>query len=186
MINVLHSLHTLSRAHKTIVFCWIPSHIGIHGNKKADMSAKEAINPNITYSLVPYTDLKPSINSFILGKWQERWSSCHENKLLKIKPTLVEWTPAFRNSRREEVILSRLRIGRTYFSHWFILRKENPPECIACQEAYSVKHVLIDCTDLGLIRSRFYHVPDMKTLFDTVNVDSILTFIKEVNLFSKI
>ena len=45
---------------------------------------------------------------------------------------------------------------------------------------------LIDYTDLGLIRSRFYHVPDMKTLFDTVNVDRILTFIKEVNLFSKI
>ena len=56
-----------------------------------------------------------------------------------------------------------------------------------CQEAYSVKHVLIDCTDLGfIIRSRFYHVPDMKILFDTVNVDRILTFIKEVNLFSKI
>ena len=73
--------------------------------------------------------------------------SCHENKLLKIKPTLGEWTPAFRNSRREEVILSRLRIGHTYFSHSFILRKEDPPECIACQEAYSVKHVLIDCTD---------------------------------------
>ena len=55
-----------------------------------------------------------------------------------------------------------------------------------CQEAYSVKHVLIDCTDLGLIRSRFYHLPYMKILFDTVNVDRILTFIKEVNLFSKI
>ena len=186
IINVLHSLHTLSRAHKTIVFCWIPSHIGIHGNEKADMAAKEALSLDITNSLVPYTDLKPSIHSFILGKWQERWSSCPENKLLKIKPTLGEWTPAFRNSRREEVILSRLRIGHTYFSHSFILRKEDPPECIACQEAYSVKHVLIDCTDLGLIRSRFYLVPDMKTLFDTVNVDRILLFIKEVNIFSKI
>ena len=77
------------------------------------MAAKEALSLDITNSLVPYTDLKPSINSFILGKWQERWSSCHENKLLKIKPTLGEWTPAFRNSRREEVILSRLRIGHS-------------------------------------------------------------------------
>ena len=45
------------------------------------------------------------------------FSSCPENKLLKIKPTLGEWTPALRNSRREEFILSRLRIGHTYFSH---------------------------------------------------------------------
>ena len=77
-------MHTLSRAHKTIVFCWIPSHIGIHGNEKANMAAREALALNITNSLVPYTDLKPSINSFILGKWQERWLSCPENKLLKI------------------------------------------------------------------------------------------------------
>ena len=38
------------------------------------------------------------------------------------------------------------------------------PKCTACQEIYSVRHVLIDCIDLGLIRPRFYTVPDMKTL----------------------
>ena len=51
---------------------------------------------------------------------------------------------------------------------------------------YSVRHVLIDCIDLGLIRPRFYTVPDMKTLFDTISVDRILSFVKEVNLFNKI
>ena len=59
-------------------------------------------------------------------------------------------------------------------------------ECTACQEIYSVRHVLIDCIDLGLIRPRFYSVPDMKTLFDTVSVDRIISFVKEINLFSKI
>ena len=78
------------------------------------------------------------------------------------------WPPGFRRSRKEEVVLSRLRIGHTYFSHSYILRREDPPECTACQEIYSVRHVLIDCIDLGLIRPRFYSVPDMKTLFDTV------------------
>ena len=71
-------------------------------------------------------------------------------------------------------------------SHSYILRQEDPPECTACQEIYSVRHVLIDCIDLGLVRPRFYTVPDMKTLFDTVSVDRILSFIKEVNLFDKI
>ena len=61
-----------------------------------------------------------------------------------------------------------------------------PPECTACQEIYSVRHVVIDCIDLGLVRPRFYTVPDMKTLFDTVSVDRIVSFIKEVNLFDKI
>ena len=108
------------------------------------------------------------------------------NKLSQIKPTLGEWPPGCRRSRKEEVVLSRLRIGHTYFSHSYVLRREDPPECTACQEIYSVRHVLIDCIDLGLIRPRFYSVPDMKTLFDTVSVDRIISFVKEINLFSKI
>ena len=86
------------------------------------------------------------------------------------------WPSGFRNSRKEEVVLSRLRIGHTYFTHSYILRQEVPPECTACQEIYSVRHVLIDCIDLGLIRPRFYNVPDMKTLFDTISVDRIISF----------
>ena len=147
---------------------------------------KESLDQDITASQVPYTDLKSHINHFISSKWQERWSSCRDNKLFQIKPTLGEWPPGFRRSRKEEVVLSRLRIGHTYFSHSYILRREDPPECTACQEIYSVRHVLIDCIDLGLIRPRFYSVPDMKTLFDTVSVDRIISFVKEINLFSKI
>ena len=85
--------------------------------------------------------LKCHINRFISTKWQEQWSSCLNNKLFKIKPTLGVWPSRFRNSRKEEVVLSRLRIGHTYFSHLYILRQEDPPECAACQESYSVRHV---------------------------------------------
>ena len=67
-----------------------------------------------------------------------------------------------------------------------LLSRVSMLKCTACQEIYSVRHVLIDCIDLGLIRPRFYTVPDLKTLFDTVSVDRILSFLKEVNLFAKI
>ena len=186
ILKLLEKLHHLSCAQKTIYLCWIPSHIGIRGNEAADLAAKESLNLDITTSKVPYTDLKCHINHFISNKWQERWTSCANNKLFKIKSTLGVWPPGFRNSRKEEVVLSRLRIGHAYFSHSYILRQEDPPECTACQEIYSVRHVLIDCIDLGLIRPRFYTVPDLKTLFDTVSVDRILSFLKEVNLFAKI
>ena len=53
-------------------------------------------------------------------------------------------------------------------------------------EIYSLRHVLIDFIDLGLIRPRFYAIPDKKTVFDTVSVDRILSFVKEVNLFAKL
>ena len=150
------------------------------------MAAEESLNQDITDSQVPYTDLKSRINRFISSKWHERWYSCLDNKLYKIKLTLGEWPAGFRKSRKKEVVLSRLIIGHTYFSHSYILRREDPPKCTACHEIYSARHVLIDCIDLALIRPRFYTVPDMKTLFDTISVDRIISFVKEVNLFSKI
>ena len=118
---------------------------------------------------------------------------CKDNGQRIYKPKLfITWTtifrktyspPGCRRSRKEEVVLSRLRIGHTYFSHSYILRREDPPECTACQEIYFVRHVLIDCIDLGLIRPCFYSVPDMKALFDNVSVDRILSFVKDINLF---
>ena len=115
------------------------------------MAAKESLNRDITVSQVLYTDLKSHINRFISSKWQECWSSCRDNKLFEIKPSLGEWPQGFRKSCKDEVDLSRHRIGHTYFFHSYILRREGPPECTACQEIYYVRHVLIDCTDLGLI-----------------------------------
>ena len=154
ILQLLQKLHHSSCAHKNTRLCWIPSHIGIRGNEAADMAAKEYLDQDITVSQVPYTDLKSHINRFISSKWQERVSSCRDNKLFQIKPTVGEWAPGLRKSRKEEVVLSRLRICHTCFSQSYILRREDAPECTACQEIYSVRHVLIDCIDLGLIRPR--------------------------------
>ena len=120
ILQLFQKLHYLSCAHKTIHLCWIPSHIGIRGNE----AAKDSPDRDITVSQVTYTDLKSHINRFISSKWQERWSSCRDNKLFQIKTTLGEWPPGFRKSRKEEVVLSRLRIGHSYFpTHIFYVGK---------------------------------------------------------------
>ena len=69
ILQLLQRLHYLSFAHKTIHLCWIPSHIGIRGNKAVDMDAKESLNQDITDRPFPRTDLKSHINRFILSKW---------------------------------------------------------------------------------------------------------------------
>ena len=44
--------------------------------------------------------------------------------------------------------------------------------------AFSVKHFLLDCTDLNIIRLRFFRVNTLKERFDTVEPMKIFSFLK--------
>ena len=71
-------------------------------------------------------------------------------------------------------------------SYPFRVNGEDWPLCIHFQEAFSVKHFLLDCTDFRIIRSRFYRVNSLKELFDTVEPVRIFSFLKEIGLYNKI
>ena len=161
------------------MFCWFPSHVWIKGNEKADIAAKSALTLNISHLKIPFTDCKPSINTVVHNKWQMSWKAVVFNKLHTIKPSLGEWQPNYRIDRKEEVTLARLRIGHTSVTHLFLLKGEDWPLCIPCQEPFSVKHFLLNCTDFRIIRSRFYRVNSLKELFDTVEPVRIFSFLKE-------
>ena len=45
--------------HKSVRFCWVPSHVGIHGNELADREAKIAAHSaDITFDNLPPSNLK--------------------------------------------------------------------------------------------------------------------------------
>lgn len=50
--------YAVSGFNKIIYFCWLPSHVGIKGNEKADSAAKAALSKEITSCFIPYTDLR--------------------------------------------------------------------------------------------------------------------------------
>ena len=101
-------LFWISFRHKSLSFCWVPAHVGIHGNERADRKAKIACNQReINVKAVPHFDMKQLIHKYILRKWQERWSSpllANNNKLRTIRPLLSIWQSSFHHDRRIEIV----------------------------------------------------------------------------------
>ena len=85
-ICCLLKYHNLFTHSYNIIFCWLPSHVGITGNEKADKAAKSALNKWIIRIPIPYTDLKPIINKYIHNKWPQSWNLQTQNKLYQIYP----------------------------------------------------------------------------------------------------
>ena len=99
-------LHTI---HKTVLFGWLPSHIGISGNERAD----SALQKDVSECLISYTDAYQYISQYVRELWQHEWGTAVNNKLHATKLFIGEQPPAYRSVRRHEVVLSRLRLGHS-------------------------------------------------------------------------
>ena len=131
------------------------SHVGISGNELADAAAKRAARRACTRRFpLPARDLYPTISSLVRKKWQEAWAQSQGNKLFTLKPKLSLWHSSSRKSRREEVILCRLRTGHTHGTHGYLLCGAERPACPRCGIMLSVRHVLVECRHLEEERRR--------------------------------
>ena len=134
--RVLQTCQEILSNGEFITFGWIPSHWDITGNEHADRAAKYALS-------------KGGINRLVI--------SCTPSC-----PKLM--TSIARDAQIDEVIINRLWIGHTRLTHSF--RMENRPNPQFCDQfegdhEITVKHNLIECNLLMIIRRRQYDATDL-------------------------
>ncbi|GBN99197.1 hypothetical protein AVEN_196501-1 [Araneus ventricosus] len=128
VLNVLHLLNKLASRDFNILLCWVPSHVGIVGNEKADKAAKLATAP--TNSSTPLTDFKKYTKLLFYTKWQRQWDTETDNKLHSVKPYVQPW-PSL-TTRKADTLLTRPRVGHTRYTHRHLLFGEQTPMCSQC------------------------------------------------------
>jgi len=84
--NIIKDYTHLANNGITIILCWIPSHVNIRGNERADIAAKSALSLPVTNMKLPARELLPCVSNFCLDEWQEIWDCCEGNKLYSIYP----------------------------------------------------------------------------------------------------
>ena len=170
---IIGSIKELLLQHKAnnrrVVINWIPSHIGIHGNDKADELAKTTkhvdrvqikIQPSLQ-QIKNYT--KPivrkkneeDINFWInQGSYSAIW---YKASTQFIPPPISKNTP-----RELAVIIHRLRLG--YKASWEIIDNLDKP-CSHCNEATRkpLLHYLLECSETTSLRTNVNTPADINT-----------------------
>ena len=188
--SIFKELALIQMKGKNVVFCWIPSHCGIHGNEQADRAAKAALDQEITPIAIPFDDKIPHVKTYLAHVWQTEWDQRTNNKLRKVKPKIG---PPFlvNTCRRDQTVLNRIRIGHTRLTHSFLMsqgRNAPKPDCHFCAKGMplTVEHVMTGCEYFSVIRSNYFNVRDLKEMFDNVPVKDIIGFLQETALYQQI
>ena len=130
--SILELSHHLQIHGKQVIFVWTPSHMGINGNELADDRAKFAAEFDPPENIpIRNTDLKIHLKQSVMERWQEEWNAT-DAKLKEIKQEVNKWKSTTSLTRREQSVISRLRIGHTNLTSSYLLTGNQSPVCNNC------------------------------------------------------
>ena len=156
--RILLELINTRRTNKEVQLCWVPGHVDVPGNDKADEKAREAATSDgrPLNNGVPCRDYYPFIKGAIMNHWQSLWTEIQTNKLRTIKESVRPWSSSYNRDRRMEVVLCRLRIGHTLLTHSFLMERRPPPFCMDCIVPLTVEHIVAECPSYAETRRRYF------------------------------
>ena len=171
----------------------MPSHQGIKGNEKADQLANKALDsPNINNIPAPRTKLHQTIENTTENAWCREWRGQDPAKI-EFKPNPGP-TAYFEEKRREQTILSRIRLKVTRLTHSHYFSRTPEKKCHHCDIKMTLEHLFIDCPLMVTQRRSITQHCNLKQIPMTLeNIVSppfpasiLMKFLKDSNAYKEI
>ena len=198
--NILMSLYELKND-CDVSFCWVPGHTGIEGNERADTLAKKSLEKEVGMKIpLGRVELRAMIAGAMKKDWQLEWEREERGRhLFRVQPNVNSSCMCFTAlSRREAVVLSRLRIGHCGFnSTLYILGRHETGLC-QCGEVETVKHVLLECVlyegERRMLRSRVLRLRGVFSMEAMLRhrgehvliVKAVIQFLMRVGMYNRV
>ncbi|KAL5011765.1 hypothetical protein ScPMuIL_010316 [Solemya velum] len=134
----------------------------MEGEKAADRAAKAALHSGSEVE-IPYTvsEIGGLVRSYIKSKWQIRWDqSTHGRYFYGIKKRVSSDMTCFGKTRRDQVIISRLRLGQCNLRARLHMIASHPTGLCDGGVPETVEHYLFGC---------FRHIAQRTVLFQALD-----------------
>lgn len=182
IIKTKEIIHEIRNQRKQIQLLWIPSHTGIKENEEVDKAAKEAIDENPTNISIPLKDMQNTMKCKIKQLWESDWKNTINNKLREIKDTTETWTTQL--NRKEQTIITKIRIGHSNITHNYVFERRDPPQCDICKTGVTIKHLLLSCRKYQNERRRHRIASNLKEALQDRHIQQLLGYLKDTRLIN--
>lgn len=157
-IDIVKKIHLLISSHlsegNVVKIMWVPGHSSIEGNEKkiCKLSAYSLLKFSRHHSAHYFSRYHKNDKTHT-NTSSAKYTSKTKKKLNEIKSTILHW-PNYHPDRKKETIINRLRIGRTRITHGHSMSRDEPPSCMICGVALTVKHILTECFAFAYLDAR--------------------------------
>jgi len=88
--------------------------------------------------------------------------------------------------RRDEVDITRARVGHTHLTHSFLITKEPASLCDTCNVNLSINHIITRCPKYSAARTIFKNTSSLQLALSKENTEAIYNFFYYIRLNHKL
>ncbi|XP_076623123.1 uncharacterized protein LOC143342788 [Colletes latitarsis] len=178
-------IETLKRDKREVLYSWIPAHISIEGNEKADKAAKLASSSTtiMKYEQATHQDIQKHYTKALTEVWNEEWRNSRPTKLHKVRNNIYDFNPALLLNRKDQVKTTRLRIGHSSWTHSYLITKTEPNSCNTCNVQNTIEHILTICPKYNMKRIQHKLQNSLTNLREIDSCKQVLNFLKDIKVY---
>ena len=133
----------------SVILIWVPGHIGVPGNERADSLAHEAATtpgPALVDRPLSMSESKSELRKHCYHIWNMEYQDSEKGSSYRRLFQSIYEKSLQMSSRRHETIIFRLRSGHCRLrAHLFKIRCSDSPLCEFCTTPETVDHFLLEC-----------------------------------------